>query len=1150
MKILNIYFKNINSLEGESRIHFDQSPIADGGVFAITGPNGSGKSTVLDVITLGLYGETYRFDRPAEHVMTKSKTESFAQVEFALGDEQFRSSWQVKRKDNNAASELLAPEMTLVQLNGSEQVLEQSAQKVREKMVELTGMDFHKFTKSMVLAQGDFAAFLNALDSERMDILEKISGTDVYDEYKNQAVEKNAQAQDKLELLERDLNAIPVMDEGSREAAEQDLMDFQQQQAELEDEQQAVQQQLAWVHKKTDLEDQVESLHSKQQQTEKELEENQKILENIAEAPDVTAIQQEMVAVDNKVEQVQQGKKTLDSYRDELERLQKQLGPDVLADDALNIDNGTTPEQQKINIDEINQKYTKLNSELPKEADLLQRFNQQLEEKKSALITTSRWLEEHGTDKSLLDSFPETTKLRNVRVELAELSGKQQGYTDWLVNIDTQLAEKQVSIESLKQKNTEILAQIKEEEQVLDDLAEGHSLQDLLEMKQDQQERIDDFVEMCDLATVNSKLGKKGLFSYFFTKDEHKEEEHLKEEAEQLDIEIGLEANIVKTLEQALSNENLLQKMQPEREHLVDGKPCPLCGALEHPYATNAPASAIVNTKQALADQKKKVKVLTTNAENLNKQIVRLQKQNNINDQKDSKLEVIQSQWNRLANKLNTASLDLEIDNLSLMKELLKNEKKDLINISKLVKKYTKQQNAIIETRSIIETNEVTIARLSKELDALELEKNTRPDDAANQNEVYQQYLKQEQELANEILGQLEKLGENVPEPGEENALINRLTARKQEYQHITMQNQALSQEIPALENNIKASTGKVEQMTQQIEQYKKQVQQQETAGLHLSLVEKQKLIAEKEKVLAEQEADLSQMKQDLSKKTSESGQAGLKELEQTIALKQRQPELQQKQQQLTETVSNIKNELGKLQQQLEQEQAKQESSIALDQLQQQQKSINDKLDIAKQEATSLQNKLDKQDALKAKYEELVDKVESQKLEAEALKADAQLVADENSTGFRKKVQQVMTDRLLSQANQVLEKISGRYFVRKVESEHGLALEIEDTKQHNARRLPKTLSGGESFIVSLSLALGLAEMANDSHAINSLFLDEGFGNLDAESLYLAMTTLEGLKTHGKTVGVISHVEGVRKRIKTQIEMQKKPNGLSTLKMVS
>ncbi|NBV74970.1 MAG: hypothetical protein EBR59_03095, partial [Methylococcaceae bacterium] len=71
MRILNLSFQNINSLAGEGRIDFDQGPIAESGVFAITGPNGSGKTSILDVITLALYGETFRFSKPAEHVISK-----------------------------------------------------------------------------------------------------------------------------------------------------------------------------------------------------------------------------------------------------------------------------------------------------------------------------------------------------------------------------------------------------------------------------------------------------------------------------------------------------------------------------------------------------------------------------------------------------------------------------------------------------------------------------------------------------------------------------------------------------------------------------------------------------------------------------------------------------------------------------------------------------------------------------------------------------------------------------------------------------------------------------------------------------------------------------------------------------------------------
>ncbi|MGR9051483.1 MAG: SbcC/MukB-like Walker B domain-containing protein, partial [Gammaproteobacteria bacterium] len=139
--------------------------------------------------------------------------------------------------------------------------------------------------------------------------------------------------------------------------------------------------------------------------------------------------------------------------------------------------------------------------------------------------------------------------------------------------------------------------------------------------------------------------------------------------------------------------------------------------------------------------------------------------------------------------------------------------------------------------------------------------------------------------------------------------------------------------------------------------------------------------------------------------------------------------------------------------------------------------------------------------------------------------------------------------KLLAQANEVLEKISGRYYLRQIPSEFGLALEIEDTYQHNTRRLPKTLSGGESFVVSLALALALSDLAGNGRSVDSLFLDEGFGSLDAETLFIVISTLESLRTHGKKVGVISHVEAVKKRIKAQLQMDKKPNGMSYLKSI-
>ena len=133
MKILTLYFKNINSLEGENQVDFQQAPFSETGVFAITGPNGSGKSSILDVITLGLYGETFRFNRPANFVMTHHTSESFAVVEFAVDGERYKSGWFIERTDGDATGELFAPQMQLVRLS-DEMVLADTPQLVCQKI--------------------------------------------------------------------------------------------------------------------------------------------------------------------------------------------------------------------------------------------------------------------------------------------------------------------------------------------------------------------------------------------------------------------------------------------------------------------------------------------------------------------------------------------------------------------------------------------------------------------------------------------------------------------------------------------------------------------------------------------------------------------------------------------------------------------------------------------------------------------------------------------------------------------------------------------------------------------------------------------------------------------------------------------------------
>ncbi len=148
-----------------------------------------------------------------------------------------------------------------------------------------------------------------------------------------------------------------------------------------------------------------------------------------------------------------------------------------------------------------------------------------------------------------------------------------------------------------------------------------------------------------------------------------------------------------------------------------------------------------------------------------------------------------------------------------------------------------------------------------------------------------------------------------------------------------------------------------------------------------------------------------------------------------------------------------------------------------------------------------------------------------------------------SSTGdrFRKFAQGLTLDNLVWLANQQLNRLHGRYLLQRKASE-ALELEVVDTWQADAVRDTRTLSGGESFLVSLALALALPDLVSHKTRIDSLFLDEGFGTLDSETLDTALDALDALNASGKIIGVISHVEAMKDRIPVQIKV-KKINGL-------
>lgn len=1147
MKILNIHFKNINSLEGENRIDFERPPFSDTGVFAITGPNGSGKSSILDAITLGLYGETFRFDRPAKHVMTKHTAECFSEIEFVLDKIKYRSSWHAQRENANPEGELTPPEMKLTRLSDDE-VLATTAQQVCARITEITGMNFRNFTRSIMLAQGDFSAFLNALDNERMDILEKIISADIYADYKNEVLQKAADAQQRLDYLKQDLAIIPAMAPEQLEAAELDLADFIEQTTELQEEQSSLKQQQASLENVLTLQSRIADQENALQKTRTLAADQRQKLDQLATHQDALLFKDDVQAIKEKAHALHQDNATLADFRGELKQIQEHIGADTTV--PANLPTKSITEQGQ-NLSEIRSQIGLLTAQRQSESDLSQTLDSQINQKTSALTAASKWLEEHAADETLLASFPETGRLKTIRAELVELKAKQKAFVRWSKDTTAALKNNQSAIAQENKRIAELKRKLPLAEKALNELAQGKNLAELEDFRQELQERVRDFRELYSLATANQKL-TQGDFAFFGLFGHKEQPNHnlieIEAELDALQQDISREENIKLTLETAVFHESLLKKMTADRQYLADGEPCFLCGALEHPYAKHPPKQA--NSQQALTDQKAKIKALMVAAGKLSQQIKTVKKQAEKNQANQTELIKIRTQWLTLCNRLNTASEDLNINKLRLMKRLLNTEVSGFNTVTSVVASYRNKQASIDQLKALIAKGEATVERLQLNTQQLEAEWQARPKAEIDYDAALAAHQQEEQQLAEKVLAQLASLGEKMPSKGKEDALFDRLNARRQDYQSHVFHQKILTEELETLSAKADHCHAEITACHEKLSHYQRQLQSEEIIGLHLALIEKQKLIADKEQLLARQEAELGMLKQVLQDKIQGTQLTSLHELTEMLELLQHQPELERHLAELEQEVDAKTIDLEKSRFELEAENTRVATELNPEQLSIRLKSATEKLAIAGLEVQRLERLLSEQKQYQQKADAVLAQLQDQEEITRLCKAEAAQIAEESGMAFRRRVQKRIADRLLSQTNAVLEKISGRYYLRCVHSEQGLALEIEDTYQGDAHRLPKTLSGGESFVVSLALALGLSELANDGKSVDSLFLDEGFGNLDAETLYTVITTLEGLHTHGKTVGVISHVEGVQKRFKAQLQVVKQPNGMGKLKQAS
>jgi exonuclease SbcC len=188
-------------------------------------------------------------------------------------------------------------------------------------------------------------------------------------------------------------------------------------------------------------------------------------------------------------------------------------------------------------------------------------------------------------------------------------------------------------------------------------------------------------------------------------------------------------------------------------------------------------------------------------------------------------------------------------------------------------------------------------------------------------------------------------------------------------------------------------------------------------------------------------------------------------------------------------------------------------------------------------------------DQLAEKHFSITQDIEKFRKEYDRWKILSDMIGSATGAEFNVFAQGLTLARLVFLANRYLQKLNPRYQIRR-KPHSDLDLEIIDRYQADNVRSMKTLSGGETFLVSLALALGLSDLAGNKTRIDSLFIDEGFGTLDPQTLDVAITTLENLQATGKMIGIISHVDALKERITTQIQVTRQSGGVSKIEIVS